>query len=83
MYKGNFTVDKKSMLVPTQINGIQVFAVVDSGAQVSIINKDLYNQIIDKPKIMETVFIKGGLAYILNPLVFNSLLGDGDLDLFL
>jgi hypothetical protein len=59
MYKGNFTVDKKSMLVPIQINGIQVFAVVDSGAQVSIINKDLYNQILDKPKITETVFIKG------------------------
>jgi hypothetical protein len=59
IYKGNFTVDKKSMLVPIQINGIQVFAVVDSGAQVSMINKVLYNQILDKPKITETVFIKG------------------------
>ena len=39
------------MLVPIQINGIQVFAVVDSGAQVSIT--------LDKPKITETVFIKG------------------------
>jgi hypothetical protein len=59
IYKGNFTVDKKSMLVPIQINGIQVFAVVDSGAQVSIINKVQYNHILDKPKITETVFIKG------------------------
>jgi hypothetical protein len=41
-----------------QINGIQVFAVVDSGAQVSIINNGLYNQILDKPKITETVFVK-------------------------
>jgi hypothetical protein len=55
MYKGNVTVDNKSMFVSIQINGIKVFAVVDSGAQVSIINKDLYNQILDKPKITETV----------------------------
>jgi hypothetical protein len=51
MYKGNFTVDIKSMLLPIQINGIQVFAVVDSGSQVSIINKDLYVQNAPVPHI--------------------------------
>jgi len=58
MYRG-VSIDAKTMYVPIIVSGTQVLAVIDSGAQVSIMSKKLYDQLQQKPRKDDTVFIKG------------------------
>jgi hypothetical protein len=47
------------MYAPIKVGNKQVSAVIDSGAQVSVISEKLFECSSDKPKLTDTVFIRG------------------------
>ena len=59
LYKGTPNIKTKTMYVPIKVGNKQVSAVIDSGAQVSVISEKLFECSSDKPKLTNTVFIRG------------------------
>ena len=47
------------MFIPLMINGLRSHGVIDSGAQVSILSTKLYHKLCDKPRLADSVIIKG------------------------
>jgi hypothetical protein len=59
LYKGTPHIKTNSMYAPIKVGNKQVSAVIDSGAQVSVTSEKLFECSSDKPKLTDTVFIRG------------------------
>ncbi|CAG2209806.1 unnamed protein product [Mytilus edulis] len=59
MYKGKAQIEAKTMYIPVLVNGFKSHGVIDSGAQVSILNTELFRKLQTKPKLSDTVVVKG------------------------
>ncbi|CAC5377522.1 unnamed protein product [Mytilus coruscus] len=59
MYKGKAQIQAKTMYIPVLVNGLKSHGVIDSGAQVSIPNTELFRKLRAKPKLSDTVVVKG------------------------
>ena len=54
--------ERCTLLVDLTINDRSVEAVVNSGAQVSVLSKNFYDSLDNKPKMLETIRLKGASA---------------------
>ena len=59
MYRGKVTFNAKTMYVPVKINNRHISAVIDSGAQVSVLSKNFFHNLDQRPILTDTVYIKG------------------------
>lgn len=48
-----------SLIIPVKLHGLQVNAIVDTAAQVTVVNKDVWKQLEGTPPSCETVILKG------------------------
>ena len=53
LYHGTSNIKTKTMYVPIKVGNKQVSAVIDSGAQVSVISEKLFECLLDKPKLTQ------------------------------